>query len=71
MDGTGRFRNQEHVEPSVWVPTPATSIRIGDSRLMHGGPAAMCIPEHEHAEVQVQTRFVRVAAESGLTPLSS
>jgi len=71
MDRTARFKNQKNVDPPVWVPTPATSITIGDSRLMHGGPVAMCIPEHEHAEVQVQTRFVRVAGESGLKPLSS
>jgi AraC family transcriptional regulator len=66
-----RVSQTKRARPPVWAPTAATSIALGDCRMMHAGPAAMWIPEHEHAEVQVQTRFERADGEAVLRPLGS
>ena len=38
---------------------------------MHAGPQGMSIPEHEHAEVQVQTRFRQEGASNDWAPFST
>jgi AraC family transcriptional regulator len=48
-----------HKAHPIWMPTASTSVQLKDARFMHGGPQAMSLPEHEHIEVQVQTRFQR------------
>jgi AraC family transcriptional regulator len=38
---------------------------------MHGGPAAMVLPEHEHVETQIQTRFRPTDDGTSLEPYRS
>ncbi len=38
---------------------------------MHGGPAAVVLPEHEHLETQIQTRFRPTAGGIGIEPYRS
>lgn len=58
-------------EPQIWEPTPVTNFQFRGLRVMHGGPIAMYLPEHEHRETQVQTRFRRAGHSGGLFPLAS
>ena len=57
--------------PRVWEPTPTTNIQFPSLRLMHGGPTAMVLPEHEHVQTQIQTRFRPTADGIGLEPYRS
>ena len=57
--------------PRIWEPTSTTSKQSRGVRLMHGGPAAMVLPEHEHVETQIQTRFRPTATGIGLEPYRS
>src|ERR1044072_2438405 len=57
--------------PRIWEPTPATNIQFRGLRLMHGGPRGVVLPEHEHVETQVQTRFCPVADGRGVEPYRS
>jgi AraC family transcriptional regulator len=38
---------------------------------MHGGPEAIVLPEHEHVETQIQTRFRPTAGGTGTEPYRS
>jgi AraC-like DNA-binding protein len=55
----------------IWEPTPTTNIQFRGLRLMHGGPVAMILPEHEHVETQIQTRFCPKVDGIGLEPYRS
>src|SRR5215470_12462020 len=57
--------------PIIWQPRPATNIQFRGIRLMHGGPEAMVLPEHEHIETQIQTRFRPIDNGSGTEPYRS
>jgi hypothetical protein len=52
--------------PPIWAPTPRTNIHLRGLRLMHGGPDAMVLPEHEHQETQIQTRFRKTEDGTGI-----
>lgn len=41
----------------TWTPNPANSVTAAGLRIMHGGPAAMRLPEHEHPETQISVHF--------------
>ena len=41
-----------------WRPSPTTRVEIPGLCLMHGGPAAMYLPEHQHPELQFQANFL-------------
>jgi AraC family transcriptional regulator len=45
-------------EPETWKPTRQNRIVVAEMTLMHGGPIAMSLPEHEHPEIQVGMHFV-------------
>lgn len=42
---------------SIWNPTPETRVTTRDLAILRGGPAAACLPEHSHPELQVSVRF--------------
>ena len=42
----------------VWKPSRRTRIEVPGFCLMHGGPTGMRLPEHEHAEVQIEAHFL-------------
>lgn len=58
-------------QPRIWAPTPKTNIRFRGLRLMHGGPDAMALPEHEHVETQIQTRFRQTGDGTRMEPYCS
>ncbi|HEY0793815.1 MAG TPA: AraC family transcriptional regulator [Chthoniobacterales bacterium] len=41
----------------LWTPTSTTDLKLRDLRVMHGGPVPMHLPEHVHAETQVEVHF--------------
>ena len=41
----------------LWIPEPTNRVSLGGLSLMHGGPAGMHLPEHEHPEVQLGLHF--------------
>jgi hypothetical protein len=43
--------------PKTWKPTRQNHIVVADMTVMHGGPVGMCLPEHEHPEIQVGMHF--------------
>jgi hypothetical protein len=50
---------------------PTTNIQFQGLRLMHGGPDAIVLPEHEHEETQIQTRFRKTEDGTGMEPYRS
>jgi AraC family transcriptional regulator len=50
--------------PKTWKPTPQNHAVVAEMSVMHGGPAGMCLPEHDHPEIQVGMHFVS-AEQSG------
>src|SRR5215471_18120692 len=57
--------------PRIWEPRPTTDRQFRGLRLMHGGPEAMILPEHEHVETQIQTRFRPLDDGTGAAPYRS
>ncbi|MBV8864722.1 MAG: helix-turn-helix domain-containing protein [Acidobacteriaceae bacterium] len=45
------------MQEPLWVPTPTTAVSIRGTSALHGGPQAMCLPEHSHPETQVEIHF--------------
>ncbi len=45
------------LDPPIWKPSRRTRVELPGLCVMHGGPTGMYLPEHEHAEVQVQAQF--------------
>lgn len=46
----------------VWKPQRNTRIALPELFFMHGGPAGMHLPEHEHSEVQLSLHFLSQGA---------
>ncbi len=46
----------------IWKPQRETRIDLPELCFMHGGPAGMHLPEHEHSEVQLERHFPRKLA---------
>lgn len=46
---------------SIWKASRQTRIGVQDFVAMHGGPKAMRLAEHEHAEIQIQAHFSPIA----------
>jgi AraC family transcriptional regulator len=46
------------VQPKTWKPTRQNRAVVGEMTVMHGGPVAMSLPEHEHPEIQIGMHFV-------------
>jgi AraC family transcriptional regulator len=49
-------------ELPIWKPQRDTCINIPELCFMHGGPAGMHLPEHEHNEVQLEVHFLSQGA---------
>jgi AraC family transcriptional regulator len=44
--------------PKTWKPTRQNHAVVAEMTVMHGGPVGMCLPEHEHPEIQVGMHFL-------------
>ena len=53
--------NVASLRTPVWKPSARTRMAVEDFVVMHGGPKAMCLPEHEHKEVQIEAHFSPVS----------
>jgi AraC family transcriptional regulator len=53
-------------EYKTWQPTRQNRVVAAGMSVMHGGPAGMGLPEHEHSEIQIGMHFV--AQEMSGTP---
>jgi AraC family transcriptional regulator len=58
------------VKSKIWKPTSRNQIFVAGMKFMHGGPQEMCLPEHEHPEVQIGVHFVSVQRH-GKTPVAN
>jgi AraC family transcriptional regulator len=45
----------------IWKPSAQTRMAVEDFVVMHGGPRAMRLAEHEHNEVQIEAHFSPVS----------
>lgn len=52
----------------IWKPERHTRIDLPDLCFMHGGPTGMQLPEHEHAEVQLELHFLSHGQDRQLAP---
>jgi AraC family transcriptional regulator len=58
------------VKSKMWKLTRQNHIFVAGMKVMHGGPVEMCLPEHEHPEVQIGTHFI-AAQRNGKFPLAN
>lgn len=49
--------NAASVKTPIWKPSARTKMAVEDFVVMHGGPRAMRLTEHEHNEIQIQAYF--------------
>jgi len=45
----------------IWKPSARTRVAVDDFVVMHGGPKAMRLTEHEHNEIQIEAHFSPVS----------
>lgn len=48
-----------HPKPDIWQPSAKTKMSLDDLVVMHGGPQAMRLTEHEHSSLQIEAHFSR------------
>lgn len=48
-----------------------TNLEYSGLRIMHAGPDPLYLPEHEHVETQIQSRYRRLEGTTTLEPISS
>jgi AraC-like DNA-binding protein len=50
-------------ESRTWKSTRQNDVVVAEMTVMHGGPAGMCLLEHEHSEIQIGEDFAPVGRD--------
>lgn len=63
------YMNAASLKTLIWKPSARTRVAVDDFVVMHGGPKGMCLPEHEHSEIQIVAHFSPVSLRRNDLPV--